>query len=49
MPFCNRLARSVGKIDQDIQHPTAEEKHQTLAPEHLSPIESLKEPNLSFL
>src|ERR1700749_1199247 len=25
VPFCNRLTRSVGKIDQDIQHPTAEE------------------------
>src|SRR6201994_682632 len=34
VPFCNRLTRSVGKIDQDIQHPTAEEKHQAVGPEH---------------
>jgi hypothetical protein len=28
------LTRAVGKIDQNIQRPTAEGKHLTVAPEH---------------
>jgi hypothetical protein len=28
------LTRAVGKIDQNIQRPTAEEEHLTVAPDH---------------
>jgi hypothetical protein len=32
--LCDHLTRAVGKIDQDIQRPTAEGKHLTVAPEY---------------